>query len=87
MCIINYFIINILVLHTHTCVLRYYKYTCVTYTYMYIILLQYNCITGIHTCGLLYSKYTNRIYLFNSAEYLTASKTVACKQVQTTSFI
>ena len=25
---------------------------------------------------------TNRIYLFNSAEYLTASKTVACKQVQ-----
>jgi hypothetical protein len=48
MCIINYFIINILVLHTHTCVLRYYKYTCVTYTYMYIILLQYNCITGIH---------------------------------------
>ena len=23
---------------------------------------------------------TNRIYLFNSAEYLTASKTVACKQ-------
>ena len=25
---------------------------------------------------------TNMIYLFNSAEYLTASKTVACKQVQ-----
>jgi hypothetical protein len=25
---------------------------------------------------------TNRIYLLNSAEYLTASKTVACKQVQ-----
>ena len=25
---------------------------------------------------------TNRIYLFNSAEYLTASKRVACKQVQ-----
>ena len=25
---------------------------------------------------------TNRIYLFNSGEYLTASKTVACKQVQ-----
>jgi hypothetical protein len=25
---------------------------------------------------------TNRIYLFNSAEYLTESKTVACKQVQ-----
>ena len=25
---------------------------------------------------------TNRIYLFNSAEYFTASKTVACKQVQ-----
>jgi hypothetical protein len=25
---------------------------------------------------------TNRIYLFNSAEYLIASKTVACKQVQ-----
>jgi hypothetical protein len=25
---------------------------------------------------------TNRIYLSNSAEYLTASKTVACKQVQ-----
>ena len=25
---------------------------------------------------------TNRIYLFNSADYLTASKTVACKQVQ-----
>ena len=25
---------------------------------------------------------TNRICLFNSAEYLTASKTVACKQVQ-----
>jgi hypothetical protein len=25
---------------------------------------------------------TIRIYLFNSAEYLTASKTVACKQVQ-----
>ena len=25
---------------------------------------------------------TNRIYLFNSAEYLTANKTVACKQVQ-----
>ena len=25
---------------------------------------------------------TNRIYLFNSSEYLTASKTVACKQVQ-----
>ena len=25
---------------------------------------------------------TNRIYLFNSVEYLTASKTVACKQVQ-----
>jgi hypothetical protein len=25
---------------------------------------------------------TNRIYLFNSAEYLTASKTVACKQAQ-----
>jgi hypothetical protein len=25
---------------------------------------------------------TNRIYLFNSAEYLTASKTAACKQVQ-----
>jgi hypothetical protein len=24
---------------------------------------------------------TNRIHLFNSAEYLTASKTVACKQV------
>ena len=25
---------------------------------------------------------TNRTYLFNCAEYLTASKTVACKQVQ-----
>jgi hypothetical protein len=25
---------------------------------------------------------TNRIYLFNSVEYLTANKTVACKQVQ-----
>jgi hypothetical protein len=25
---------------------------------------------------------TNRIYLFNSAKYLTASKTVACKQVR-----
>ena len=25
---------------------------------------------------------TNRIYLFNSDEYITASKTVACKQVQ-----
>jgi hypothetical protein len=25
---------------------------------------------------------TNRIFFFNSAEYLTASKTVACKQVQ-----
>ena len=25
---------------------------------------------------------TNRIYLFNSAEYLTASSTVACKQIQ-----
>ena len=25
---------------------------------------------------------TNRIYLFNSAEYLTANKTVPCKQVQ-----
>jgi len=34
---------------------------------------------------------TNRIYLFNSAEYLTANKTVACMQagseLQTTSFI
>ena len=34
---------------------------------------------------------TNRIYLFNSAEYLTASKTVACMQagseIQTTSII
>jgi hypothetical protein len=34
---------------------------------------------------------TNRIFLFNSAEYLTASKTVACMQagseLQTTSII
>jgi hypothetical protein len=34
---------------------------------------------------------TNRIYLFNSAKYLTASKTVACMQagseLQTTSII
>jgi len=35
---VYYFIINILVLHTCTH----------TQMYMYIILLQYNCITGIH---------------------------------------
>jgi hypothetical protein len=39
-------------------------------------------LTVLETSIFLQITLTNRIYLFNSAEYLTASKTVACKQVQ-----
>jgi hypothetical protein len=39
-------------------------------------------LTVLETSIFLQITLTNRIYLFNFAEYLTASKTVACKQVQ-----
>jgi hypothetical protein len=57
-----------------------FKTTVNSYTSIFTILSEKSFCT--YAIGCIVGSNTNRIYLFNSAEYLTTSKTVACKQVQ-----
>jgi hypothetical protein len=70
--------------------MQYYLFTIILYKYILLVRVIYEKyrLRGEANIWLSSKPYfsqiilTNRIYLFNSAEYLTASKTVACKQVQ-----